>query len=570
MTETSTTSQAWLMSDDQFKKLIAVLIAGVATLIAVIAFLQSDASARDDRANRDTKRYSMQAMGRQVGGEARANYDYDRAYQAYYEFDLLAESAANVGDEAAARRYESLRDRMKSLSPLLAAPYFDPASGEVNIARYEADTYVVETTALTERFLAASKVKDAWDYKSNTYIIHVTLLAVALFLYGLSATLSGRIARWIFTGTGTLVALVGVGWAALLFAQPVPDLRDCKTADGAYAIDAFAQGVGLAYQNQHDQAVASFDKALACAPDYSNAHVERGNSNMALGKYAAAASDFEKAQASGDQTANVAGELAWAYYLQGRFDDAVNMNRTALKAVPDELWIRFDLGLSLLASGQIDGAKSEYADGMKMAAQQVADAKAAGAEPPSYLWWSLDDGAISLEDLVGTLEAGTGNPPPQSVANPDAVKEAATEVIGQLKSLAVALEYSGKPPAGELAATISPFAFAEPVSDDQGNVVDYNQAESFAYGIDDVSVLFDYSGMQDGQDVVFKVYVDDQEDPSWRIAEPWSLGASGSAEKPISFAYSNVHVLRPGEYAVEMYVASHLAQRGKFVVEPGS
>ena len=83
----------------------------------------------------------------------------------------------------------------------------------------------------------------------------------------------------------------------------------------------------------------------------------------------------------------------------------------------------------------------------------------------------------------------------------------------------------------------------------------------------DISVLFDYSGMQDGQEVAYKVYIDDEEDPSWRLVEEWSLGASGSAEKPISFAYSAVHVLRAGEYTVEMYVDSHLAQRGKFVVE---
>ncbi len=73
--------------------------------------------------------------------------------------------------------------------------------------------------------------------------------------------------------------------------------------------------------------------------------------------------------------------------------------------------------------------------------------------------------------------------------------------------------------------------------------------------------------MTDGQEVVFKVYIDGEEDPSWRFVEPWSLGESGSAEKPLSYAYSNTQVLSSGEYVIEMYVDSHLAQAGTFVVE---
>jgi hypothetical protein len=120
-----------------------------------------------------------------------------------------------------------------------------------------------------------------------------------------------------------------------------------------------------------------------------------------------------------------------------------------------------------------------------------------------------------------------------------------------------------------LTASVSPFTFAQTVFDEAGNFVDYAVADTFEYGIDEVAVLFDYDRMNDGQDVLFKVYVDGEEDPSWRVIEPWSLGASGSAEKLISFAYSNTQVLRPGVYTVEMYVDSHLAQSGNFeVAEP--
>jgi hypothetical protein len=63
------------------------------------------------------------------------------------------------------------------------------------------------------------------------------------------------------------------------------------------------------------------------------------------------------------------------------------------------------------------------------------------------------------------------------------------------------------------------------------------------------------------------VYINGEEDPSWRLAAPWDLGASGTAEKPLSLAYSDVFVLNPGQYTVEMYVNSHLVRQGSFVIE---
>jgi len=185
--------------------------------------------------------------------------------------------------------------------------------------------------------------------------------------------------------------------------------------------------------------------------------------------------------------------------------------------------VQYDLALSLLASGNVDGARAEYANGMSAAAQQVADAKAAGQEPSSELWWSLEDAASSLDSIVFTLDTNEGPPSAESISNPSAVREAAGEFSAQLKGFSVALEYTGQPPSGSLTASISPFIFAEPLYDEQGNFAEYAVADSFEYGTSAVSVLFDYDAMQDGQDVVFKVYVDGEEDPSWRLIDQWSL-----------------------------------------------
>lgn len=548
---------------ESFNRLISVLIALVTLAAAIVAYLQSDAGGRDDRANRDNKRYALEALGRQVSGDARVNFDYNTAYQSWQENDLLATSALAREDEAAAKRYTLLRDRATTLSPMLADPYFNPESGEVDINRYEADTYLVEVTALQEKFLASSTVKDAWDTKSNTYIVHLTLLAVSLFLFGLSVMVPGAATRWILSGAGIAITAVAVVWAGMVYATPVDDLRERGTA-----IDSYANGVGLAYQSKHTEAVTAFDQALQAAPQYANALAERARSHAELGDHTRAAADFEAARAAGDSSANVAGELAWTYHLLGRFDDAIAMNRTALQASPDELWIQYDLGLSLLAAGKLDEAKAEYAKGMDLASKQVADAKAAAAEPPSYLWWGLDDAASGLDYLAYVLDGNEGLPAADTIVNPDQVRPATDELLAQIKSLSVGLEYHGQAPAGTLEAKIEPFFFGLPIYDDAGEVVDYEPADSVPFGTKGIAVLFDYAGMKKGQEIVFKVYINEEEDPSWRLIQAWEWDEAGSFEIPLSLDYSENFVLSEGFYEVELYVDSHLAQRGFFEVEP--
>jgi tetratricopeptide (TPR) repeat protein len=552
---------------DNFKNRVAVLIALVTTLIAGVTYLQADASARDNRANRDTKRYAMEIMGQKIAGEVEANFAYYRAYLGYHELDLLAASAANTDDTAAAARYESLRDSQTRLSPLMAPPYFDATTSDLKLAKYEADVYVIKTAALQERFSAAQAVKDAWDAKANSYILHLTLLAVALFLFGMSVTVAGTVTRWIFSGTGAGVALVAGIWMVMVWAQPVKDLRDCKIADGTAAIDAYAQGVGLAYQDDFMGAVAQFDQALACEPNFINARVERAGAKDSLGLYEAAADDYVKAYTLGDKRALVTGEAAWAYYRLGRFEDAIRWSKIALAGEQKELWIQFDLAVSLLANGQTDAAAAEYERGMAEAAKMVAEAKAAGEEPPSDVWWSLEDAAVSLDNLALALDGSQTEPPSKAIVGPDQVSAFVAAWTPKLKSQSVALEFTGRPPEGQLTATASAFEFTRPIHNEAGEVVDYEAADGFAYGTDEVGVQFDYAGLQDGQDYLFKVYVDGEEDPSWRTLGKWELGASGSAEFPLSVAYSTVQVLDPGEYTVELYINSHLAQRGVFVID---
>ena len=346
-----------------FNKAIAFAIALVTLLASVIAFLQGDAAARDDRANRESKQYAIQAFGKQISGEAHFSYDL-RAYQLAERFKLQSIAASNRGDDTAALRFEKLAKEITQFSPLLVPPYGKISPDgvfNVDFARYETDLYVAETTKLREQYTAASEVKDKWDYKANTYIKHITLLAVALFLFGLSTTLSQGAARWIFAVSGVVFSLVALGWAILTLRMPVFDLREQGNA-----IQDYAEGVGLSYQEKYKEAIAAYDKAIKAYPAYTNALVGRAEAYSALEDYSAAARDYEEAIKAGDQRSYVAGDLGWTYYMLGNFDDGVTLTRTALEKSPDELWLRFQLGLLRLVRGEVEAAKQEYQLGMDL------------------------------------------------------------------------------------------------------------------------------------------------------------------------------------------------------------
>jgi len=545
----------------RFGQIVAFLTALVTLLIVGITYLQSDAGTLSQRAFRLASRYSLEMMDRRVNGDAKVNYEFYGVYNAWDEYDSAYLSALERGDDAAARRYLALRDRMAGLTPLLAPPYFDAETRSLDLARYEVDQYILEVTTLQQRFAAASTEGSAWGSKAGAYIVHLTLLGLVLFVFGLSSTVSSRMAKRIFLILGLGLAAVVIVWAVVVYVRPVPVMPPA-------AIDAYARGDGLLYQGRDTEAVAAFTEAISLHPNYADAYAGRGTAQADLEQYREAAADYEQARVTGGDSAGLLGDLGFTYYLEGRFDEAIAVNREALKLGPDELWIRFNQGLTLLVAGQRDAAQREYADALALAAQQVATARAAGQEPPSDLWWSLETSSDDLDLLMQAIdgyEVG-GVSPVNTIVEPEAVRAAAHDLFARMRSLAVALEYTGQPPAGELTAQIGDLGFAMPVYDDEGELTDYDVRDTFEFGVQSIAVLFDYEGMSDGQQVLIKIYADGEEEPSWRADVPWELGASGSAQYELGFAYSDLYVVDSGEYVVELYVDSQLAQRGSFVV----
>lgn len=538
-----------------------LLIVTVALLGAGVAWLQADAGVRADSAIRKAQLESAQALGVQTTGEAQVNFQFGGAAQTYEELTVLANAASEAGDEKAAARYLAIQKDIIPLADLLRPPYFNAETDPgPNVATYQADQYVGKASTLSASSAIGSNVENAWTAKSNTYIIHLTILAAALALLGLSLTFKGLV-RPLFVGVGSILVAITLVWVVAVYLTPVPQVSQA-------AVDSYGKGVAADYKGDTAAAIAAYSDAITQAPDYGVALYARGDAQSVSGNYEAAISDFKAAQAAGLDDANVAWDLGYSYYLTGKFDDAITSYKHALEVDPKRVWVRLDLAIAYLAQGKATEAQTEYTKARDDITTQVVNAKAAGQEPPPSILYYLDAGADDLESLVSQLDDTQANKPgapsKDKITDVAAVEKVAEEQFLALKSLAVALEFTGKPPAGPTTATIGDFQFGLKNADDTLAV-----ADSFSSETKDIWINYDYDGMKEGQQVVWKVYIDGDEYPEYRTIETWAKGATGNANQPLTddFAYGSTYSFSPGEYTVEMYVDSELAQRGFFTVE---
>ena len=357
-------------SEAHFKQVVIMLIASATVFAALVGWLQAESGAKGDAAIRDAQRFASEALGKEAAGRALVNFQYGTAYRTWNQLLVQALSAEAAGDGKAAALYrsvmtetlklgEALADPASNLpegeaqpgdtsppSPqLLAPPYFDAMSGAPpDIAGYEADVYVTKRVELTERSDLAGGLNNVWENKAKAYIVHLTLLAAALALFGLSLSFGG-LARPLFVTVGLAISLVTVGSVFAVYSEPVTYIPDS-------AVAAYARGSGLNYRGDYLGAVAAYDDALNQAPSYGNALSGRGEAHLALkGEegFIAAAKDYEQAQSSGKDDWKVAGNLGWIYYLQGRFDDSIKMSRRSLDFDPNQAGVRLNLAIAQLA-----------------------------------------------------------------------------------------------------------------------------------------------------------------------------------------------------------------------------
>lgn len=550
----------------RFEKLVTFLIASVAVLVAITVFLQNYASNVSNRANRAAQELAVRSTTTEVKGTIQYSYDWQSAFQTWNEINLQRVSAEQVGDTAAVDRYAQLRDNFIPLTPLLSEPYFDPATRWPDTAKYQSDLYVVEATRLQELYLANSEVGQAWSNIANVFVIQLTLLTVALSLYGLSITLRGRV-RWLFVFVGSGLVLLCMLWMAIKLIETKPVISE-------NAINAFAEGYGLYYQGKNEEAIASYDKAVSIKPDYANALYERGFNYLVIGNYERAVSDFLAARDLGVDGEYTYWNLGWTYYLMGRYDKAIEANNVILNSDRSVIGMRMNQALTYLAKGDLELAGNEYDTLIVEVERQIAEARGNDQQPSASLWYYMDAASVDLQNLVDQLN---GNPkdwteaPEASLVQGDhnQIIAFAYEQIVRLKEATLALEYTGQLPPPVQVMQVSPFSFGYVTTDEEGFVSDFEvvQSEVFPAFTPAVSIQFTYNGPLPQEQLLWKIHLDGQEYSAFRAVWDIDLSASDTWYKTVGFNYTNIFVLPSGEYTVELYVDYRLVQTGTFIVE---
>ncbi len=196
-----------------FRRRLALVVVLITLFGATIAYLHESNGNLEDNAAREAQIASIKAFGRQVDSSTEFRFD----YRVFVQSQLLE------------RRHVVASSRQRTtLDSGQAQVYGDDSNrwGELT-ATIGSDTKVHDETksasgvqssldtapdkARLEQKVFANKAND-YGNKADSYVALLTVLAVALFLIGLSLTVSGR-GRYYLAVPGVAVAIVCVAWA---------------------------------------------------------------------------------------------------------------------------------------------------------------------------------------------------------------------------------------------------------------------------------------------------------------------------------------------------------------------
>jgi hypothetical protein len=213
---------------NRFQFIVTLLIMLTTLTGATVAFLENHASLQEDRAARQAEVYAIQIMGMIVQNGYESDYEAGLFYdhinlsqvslaRQFAEFEAWQQGDANLVAmyQHEAGRLEAMREAIQPHSALLSDPRYAPEddSGTPDMQLWADDGMAPILDHLEQQNEAADR-RDTWGEKADAYVSIVTLLAVALFMFGLSLATSSRV-RLLFVLVGTAIASAGTVWTIL-------------------------------------------------------------------------------------------------------------------------------------------------------------------------------------------------------------------------------------------------------------------------------------------------------------------------------------------------------------------
>lgn len=344
---------------------VAVLIMVVTLLGAVFAFLQNGASSRSAAAARRADAAAVEAEGEAVRAAQHLGALW-RVWTIAFEEAQIGLALGWSGESGAAALGAAYQAAAQASSAFVG---FD-LLGEFGPEWQRLFTETWASTLRAGEFQKAhASERSAWGAKGSQYVAVTTVLAVALFLLGLSRTQLGASSGRLLVWSGLAVAGAAVLWGLVVLLRPV-------APPSAEAIDAYVDGqvtfgAALSLQDVEgmQQAEEAFTRALAARAGYSDAYFARGLARAQLGLFDAggpqgsegAREDFERVVALDPLNQVAWSNLALARLRLGEADGSVAALRRAVEIRPDDPAANLNLGACLLLSGDEAGYRAQLA-----------------------------------------------------------------------------------------------------------------------------------------------------------------------------------------------------------------
>lgn len=189
---------------------------------------------------------------------------------------------------------------------------------------------------------AANQQADDAESQSVHYAAALTMLAVAVFLFGYSLTPQGKARRRLYTTVASGFVLVAGGWALVQALSPVERAPDA-------AATAFANGRVAAGERDSESAIADFKRAIALRPEFVDAHQQLAEAEYSAGIPHTGTGITTLPTTAGPVT--VPG--------QETLDRAVEADKRAQEAGSDSATVLSELGRYLLYRGVLEHHASD-------------------------------------------------------------------------------------------------------------------------------------------------------------------------------------------------------------------
>ena len=545
-------------ANKRFNTIAVILISIVTVVSTVAAYLQNDAANRQSSAVRDMQRYAATQLSAALQSLQQQNYDsflYQNWSGLAWERSLLLSSGALTDTT----RADQLADVMKlttGFSPLLQAPYLsDAITGSPDLARYYADKEY-EPTYWQQRRDAAALANGAWNAKSSTYVSVLTLFAVALFLFGIAATIGGKL-RGGFVALGVLIALAGTGWLTATAISPVqvrPDAALQAMARGY--VDVYRAGILRNWRDKtgalqyFQSGVDQLDEALKIDPNYAAALSERASAYLQAGEqhvwdredgsqflqYAIA--DYRAAIDNGDDSLNALWNLGWAYFLLGDQPESLQWTERGIEKAPLQIGLYLNKALALRALGKVDEAFATVDQAYQQAKEQPISSA-------NYYFHA------SIFDITQ-----------QQRAFPS--KDLET-LLKDVKEKYVSLRYRKGQAVEPTGCQVTAVSFFKGLNEQQELI---DPADTFPAKTEDVYLGFDYTNLPKNSEIEALVYFFDREDETLTVLEKLDqLKPDGTGWVRITSPFINAGGLATGKYRVDLHINGELLATGEFTVE---